>query len=143
MIISATYLARPKSLKPGTWLFYHVSIIHSLGKYVRKIVSMLQKRLCWNTSVTMATPQIFYSQPSILYPRIKKIWFLLCSTWGGVHFFPPSWPFQRNTVAPLLTRKRFNIVGSLCERQVASSASDRQGSNFESCVWWAVLSHSS
>ena len=29
----------------------------------------------------------------------------------------------------------------LCDREVASSASDRQGSIFESCVWRAVSSH--
>ena len=34
-------------------------------------------------------------------------------------------------------------MGSLCDREVASSASDRQGLNFESCVWRAVSSHSS
>ena len=33
--------------------------------------------------------------------------------------------------------------GSLRDREVACSASDRQGSNFESCVWRTVLSHSS
>ena len=32
---------------------------------------------------------------------------------------------------------------SLCDREVVCSASDRQGSNFESCVWRAVSSHSS
>ena len=31
----------------------------------------------------------------------------------------------------------------LCDREVACSASDRQGWNFESCVWRAVSSHSS
>ena len=31
----------------------------------------------------------------------------------------------------------------LCDREVACSASDHQGSNFESCVWRAVSSHSS
>ena len=35
------------------------------------------------------------------------------------------------------------IVGSLRDREVACSASDRQGSNFESCVWRAVSSQSS
>ena len=35
------------------------------------------------------------------------------------------------------------IVGSLCNREVACSASDRQGSNFESCVWRTVSSQSS
>ena len=36
-----------------------------------------------------------------------------------------------------------SIVGSLCDREVACSASDRQGSNFESCVWRTVSSQSS
>ena len=34
------------------------------------------------------------------------------------------------------------IVGSLCDREVACSASDLQGVNFESCVWRTVSSHS-
>ena len=34
-------------------------------------------------------------------------------------------------------------VGSLRDREVACSASDRQGSNFESCVWRTVSSQSS
>ena len=36
---------------------------------------------------------------------------------------------------------KVSIVGSLCDREVACSASDRQGSNFESCVWRTVSSH--
>ena len=35
------------------------------------------------------------------------------------------------------------IVGNLRNREVACSASDRQGSNFESCVWRTVSSQSS
>ena len=35
------------------------------------------------------------------------------------------------------------MVGNLCDRAVVSSASDRRVSNFESCVWRAVSSHSS
>ena len=38
-------------------------------------------------------------------------------------------------------RVKVNIVGSLRDRKVACSASDRQGSNFESCVWRTVSSH--
>ena len=38
---------------------------------------------------------------------------------------------------------KLSIVGSLCDREVACSASDLQGLNFESCVWRTVLSHSS
>ena len=40
-------------------------------------------------------------------------------------------------------RVKVSIVGSLRDREVAYSASDRQGSNFESCVWRAVSSQSS
>ena len=34
-----------------------------------------------------------------------------------------------------------SIVGSLRDREVTCSASDRQGANFESCVWRTVSSH--
>ena len=40
-------------------------------------------------------------------------------------------------------RVKLSIVGSLRDREVACSASDRQGSNLESCVWRTVSSHSS
>ena len=40
-------------------------------------------------------------------------------------------------------RVKVSIVGSLRDREVASSASDRQGSNFESCVWRTVSPQSS
>ena len=40
-------------------------------------------------------------------------------------------------------RVKVSIVGSLRDREVACSASDRQGSNFESCVWRTVPSQSS
>ena len=38
---------------------------------------------------------------------------------------------------------KLSIMGSLRDREVACSASDLQGLNFESCVWRAVSSHSS
>ena len=38
-------------------------------------------------------------------------------------------------------RVKVSIMGSLRDREVACSASDRQGSNFESCVWRTVSSH--
>ena len=44
---------------------------------------------------------------------------------------------------PPHTRVKLSIVGSLRDREVACSASDRQGSNLESCVWRTVPSHSS
>ena len=40
-------------------------------------------------------------------------------------------------------RVKLSIVGSLRDRELACSASDRQCSNFESCVWRTVSSHSS
>ena len=40
-------------------------------------------------------------------------------------------------------RVKVSIAGSLRDLEVACSASDRQGSNFESCVWRAVSSQSS
>ena len=40
-------------------------------------------------------------------------------------------------------RVKVSIVGSLRDREVVCSASDRQGSNFESCVWRTGSSHSS
>ena len=40
-------------------------------------------------------------------------------------------------------RVKVSIAGSLRDREVACSASDRQGSNFESCVWRIVSSQSS
>ena len=38
-------------------------------------------------------------------------------------------------------RVKVSIVGSLRDREVACSASDRQGTNFESCAWRTVSSH--
>ena len=40
-------------------------------------------------------------------------------------------------------RVKVSIVGRLRDREVACSASDRQGSNLESCVWRTMSSQSS
>ena len=40
-------------------------------------------------------------------------------------------------------RVKVSIVGSLRDREIVCSASDCQGSNFESCVWRTVSSQSS
>ena len=40
-------------------------------------------------------------------------------------------------------RVKVSITGSHRDREVACSASDRQGSNFKSCVWRTVSSQSS
>ena len=41
------------------------------------------------------------------------------------------------------SRVKVSIVGSLRDREIACSDSDRQGSNFESCVWRTVSFQSS
>ena len=41
------------------------------------------------------------------------------------------------------SRVKVSIVGSLRDREIACSASDRQSSNFESCVWRTVSSQKS
>ena len=57
----------------------------------------------------------------------------------------PLWPSVSKKKKSFFPRSLVNIhiVGSLRDREVACSASDRQGSNFESCVLRAVSSHSS
>ena len=51
-----------------------------------------------------------------------------------------SFAFLQGATHP---RVKVSIIGRLCDREVACSASDRQGSNFESCVWRTVSSQSS
>ena len=66
-------------------------------------------------------------------------------------FDPPFWiPSVADRIFSLVSaykhthpRVKVSIVGSLRDREVACSASDRQGSNFESCVWRTVWFQSS
>ena len=51
--------------------------------------------------------------------------------------------FKETKMFLLHPRVKVSIVGSLRDREVACSASDRQGTNFESCVWRTVSSQSS
>ena len=50
--------------------------------------------------------------------------------------------FKETKMFLLHPRVKVSIVGSLRDREVACSASNRQGSNFESCVWRTVSSQS-
>ena len=59
--------------------------------------------------------------------------------WGKPPFHPPS----LRAVSSPLTRKYSTLCGTSVTSVVAILASDRQGSNFESCVRRAALSHSS
>ena len=49
---------------------------------------------------------------------------------------------KKQSVSSLLTSKNSLFWGNFRDREVACSASDRQGSNFESWVWRTVSSHS-
>ena len=60
--------------------------------------------------------------------------------WGSV---PGLGGLEGTTMFLTHPRVKVGIVGSLLDREVACSASDRQGSNFESCVWMTVSSQSS
>ena len=52
-----------------------------------------------------------------------------------------AFKFQRNKTFLLRSLVKIHIVGSLCAREIACKASDRQGPHFESYVWRAVSSH--
>ena len=57
--------------------------------------------------------------------------------------FPVSAVWKKQKMFLPHPRVKVSIVGSLRDREVACSASDRQASNFESCVWRTVSSQSS
>ena len=60
--------------------------------------------------------------------------------WGSI---PGLGGLKETEMFLLHPRVKVSIVGSLRDREEVCSASDRQGSNFESCVWRTVSSHSS
>ena len=55
--------------------------------------------------------------------------------------FPVSAVWKKQKMFLPHPHVKVSIVGSLRDREVACSASDRQGSNFESCVWRTMSSH--
>ena len=57
--------------------------------------------------------------------------------------FPVSAVWKKQKMFLPHPHVKVSIVESLRDREVACSASDRQGSNFESCVWRTVSSQSS
>ena len=67
---------------------------------------------------------------------------VILSPESGVRF-PVSAVWKKQKLFLPHPRVKVSIVGSLRDREVACSASDRQGSNFESCVWRTVSSQSS
>ena len=72
-------------------------------------------------------------------------WLKLPAWKVGIRGFEPHSGLQvskKQNISSPLARKNIYIVGRLCDREVACSVLYRQGSNFESCVWRAVSSHS-
>ena len=63
--------------------------------------------------------------------------------WKLRSVFPVSAVWKKQKMFLPHPRVKVSIVGSLRDREVACSPSDRQGSNFESCVWRTVSSHTS
>ena len=57
--------------------------------------------------------------------------------------FPVSAVWKKQKMFLPHPRVKVSIVGRLLDQEVACSASDRQGSNFDSCVWKTVSSQSS
>ena len=76
---------------------------------------------------------------------IDPMWVYVCSsvTDSGPKLKQYWVNFSRLLMKSSLSITRVSIVGSLRDREVACSVSDRQGSNFESCVWRTVSSQSS
>ena len=75
------------------------------------------------------SPRVVVSTAAF-HARVRG-WFPISAVWKKQKMFLPH------------PRVKVSIVGSLRDREVACSASDRQGSNFESCVWRTVSSQSS
>ena len=55
--------------------------------------------------------------------------------------FPTLGGLKETKMFPSHPLLKFSIVGSLCDQEVACSASDLQDLNFESYVWRTVSSH--
>ena len=97
------------------------------------------------SSVTPSYLNLLLQLPQILYtlgggPRVVH----RCLSRQSSGFGSQSWRFGRNKKMFLPhPRVKVSNVGSLRDREVACSASDRQGANFESCVWRTVSSQSS
>ena len=120
-------------------------------------------RIGWSTATTPPPPPATPSAKPSFHNSFKSLCILLfnlcasCCEGGGPRVVVSTAAFHarvRGSVPGLgglketklflpHPRVKVSIVGSLRDREVACSASDRQGSNFESCVWRTVSSQSS
>ena len=97
----------------------------------------------WRLVVSCANPVLHPDLThSVLLCSYPAGWPLPFTPEFGVRF-PVSAVWKKQKMFLPHPRVKVSIVGSLRDREVACSASDRQGSNFESCVWRTVSSQSS
>ena len=113
---------REKSQNQKFRKFKHAKIIRSTVIHI-----FIHLKLCLATGG--GGPRVVVSTAA-LYARVR----------GSV---PGLGGFKETKMFLPHPRVKVSIVGSLRDREVACSASDRQGSNFESCVWRTVSSQSS
>ena len=121
--------------------------------YAFQDISLIKPHILFNGD----GPAIWHDFPVITYKKAKLYFTLLVMVGGGPRVVVSTAAFHarvRGSVPGLgglketklflpHPRVKVSIVGSLRDREVACSASDRQGSNFESCVWRTVSSQSS
>ena len=94
--------------------------------------------------VTLVSSTVTAMVPSELFRRVGGGPRVVVSTAARVRGSVPGLGGLKETKLFLPhPRVKVSIVGSLRDREVACSALDRQGSNFESCVWRTVSSQSS
>ena len=116
---------------------------------VRKKWSMKLSCCCMNKN----TPCLFFHSSSpismseiLLKPKNYLelcIYQSLSESMAQLQSVPGHGGFKETKMFLPHPRVKVSIVGSLRDREVACSASDRQGANFEFCVWRTVSSQSS
>ena len=104
-----------------TWDTNGVNTVHGFGQCDLS---------CWMVTVTLGGGPRVVVSTAAFHARVR----------GSV---PGLGGFKETKMFLPHPRVKVSIVGSLRDREVACSASDRQGSNFESCVWRTVSSQSS
>ena len=134
------YVIMAGAVRPRQWCALYVIIDRSHGTNTvcaQCTLSSAGTMHATNTVCTQCTsslvkgggPRIVVSTAAF-YARVR----------GSV---PALGGLKETKMFPPHPRVKLGIVGSLRDREVACSASDRQGSKFESCVWRTVSSPSS
>ena len=104
-------------------------ILNGRGLLNTKVIKYKRERLKWLSNGVGGGPRVVVSTAAF-HARVR----------GSI---PGLGGLKETKMFLPHPRVKVSIVGSLRDREVACSASDRQGSNFESCVWRTVSSQSS